>query len=90
MGVLPLEYLDGTDRSTLDLTGEEIYDLTGIADGIEPRMRVRVKATDARTGQSIDFEVRARIDTPNEAEYYRNGGILQFVLRQLRSHKLSS
>jgi aconitate hydratase A / 2-methylisocitrate dehydratase len=88
--VLPLEYLDGTDRSTLGLTGEEIYDLIGIADGIEPHMRVSVKATDARTGRSIGFEVRARIDTPNEAEYYRHGGILQFVLRQLRNRKLSS
>jgi aconitate hydratase len=85
MGVLPLEYLDGTDRSTLGLTGEEIYDLTGIADGIEPHMRVSVKATNAQTGQSIGFEVRTRIDTPNEAEYYRHGGILQFVLRQLTS-----
>ena len=49
MGVLPLEYLDGADRSTFGLTGEEIYDITGIADGIEPRMRAHVKATDAAT-----------------------------------------
>ena len=86
MGVLPLEYLDGADRSTFGLTGEEIYDITGIADGIEPRMRVRVKATDrADAAQSIEFEVRVRIDTPNEAEYYRHGGILQYVLRSLSS-----
>ena len=83
MGVLPLEYLDGADRSTFGLTGEEIYDITGIAGGIEPRMRARVKATDAQSGRSIDFDVRVRIDTPNEAEYYRHGGILQYVLRQL-------
>jgi aconitate hydratase len=46
-------------------------------------MRMRVKATDAKTGKSIEFDVRVRIDTPNEAEYYRHGGILQYVLRQL-------
>jgi aconitate hydratase len=85
MGVLPLEYLDGADRSTYGLEGEEIYDITGFAHGVEPRMRVRIKATDPKSGKSIEFEVRVRIDTPNEAEYYRHGGILQYVLRQLVS-----
>jgi aconitate hydratase len=84
MGVLPLEYLDSADRSTYGLTGEEIYDITGIAAKLEPHMRLHVKATDTQTGRSIDFSVRLRIDTPNEAEYYRHGGILQYVLRQLR------
>ena len=83
MGVLPLEYLEGADRSTFGLSGEEIYDITGIAAGIAPQMRVRVKATDAQTGRSIEFDARVRIDTPNEAEYYRHGGILQYMLRQL-------
>ena len=83
MGILPLEYLEGADRSTYGLEGEEIYDITGLASGVEPRMRVRVKATDPRSGRSIEFDVRVRIDTPNEAEYYRHGGILQYVLRQL-------
>ncbi len=87
MGVLPLEYLDGADRSTFGLTGEEIYDVTGIAGGVEPRMRARVKATDAQSGRSIEFDVRVRIDTPNEAEYYLNGGILQYVLRQLQARR---
>jgi aconitate hydratase len=85
MGVLPLEYVDGADRSTFGLTGEEVFDITGIAAGLEPRMRARVKVTDAQSGRSIEFNVRVRIDTPNEAEYYRHGGILQYVLRQLRS-----
>ena len=85
MGVLPLEYVDGADHSTYGLTGEELFDITGVAAGLEPRMRARVKATDAKSGRSIEFNVRVRIDTPNEAEYYRNGGILQYVLRQLRS-----
>ncbi len=83
MGVLPLEYLDGADLSTFGLTGEEIYDVTGIAEGITPHMRVRVRATDPATGRGIKFEARVRIDTPNEAEYYRHGGILQYVLRSL-------
>jgi aconitate hydratase len=85
MGVLPLEFVDGADRSTYGLEGEEIYDITGLTGGFEPRMRLRVKATDPKSGRSIDFDVRLRIDTPNEAEYYRHGGILQYVLRNLRS-----
>ncbi len=83
MGVLPLEYVDHTHQSTYGLTGEEIFDVTGIAGGVTPRMHATVKATDAKTGESIEFPVRVRIDTPDEAEYYRNGGILQYVLRQL-------
>jgi aconitate hydratase len=85
MGVLPLEYVDGADHSTYGLTGEELFDITGVAASLEPRMRARVKATDAKSGRSIEFNVKVRIDTPNEAEYYRHGGILQYVLRQLRS-----
>ncbi|MFY9718054.1 MAG: aconitate hydratase AcnA, partial [Candidatus Cybelea sp.] len=84
MGVLPLEYVDGMNASSYGLTGEEIFDITGIAAGVEPKMRVHMKATDPRSGRSIEFPLRVRIDTPNEAEYYRNGGILQYVLRQLR------
>ncbi len=84
MGVLPLEFLDGADRSTFGLTGEEIYDVTGIAQGVAPQMKLRVAATDAQSGKAIHFDVRLRIDTPNEAEYYRHGGILQYVLRGLR------
>ncbi len=85
MGVLPLEYLEGAGRSTYGLEGEEIYDITGLAAGVEPRMRLRVKATDPHSGKSIEFDVRLCIDTPNEAEYYRHGGILQYVLRSLRA-----
>ena len=85
MGVLPLEFVDGADRSTYALEGEEIYDITGLDGGIEPRMRLNVRATDPQSGRSIEFHVRLRIDTPNEAEYYRNGGILQYVLRTLSS-----
>ncbi len=85
MGVLPLEFLDGADRSTYGLEGEEIYEITGLSAELRHRMRLRVKATDPRSGKSIEFDVRLRIDTPNEAEYYRHGGILQYVLRNLSS-----
>jgi aconitate hydratase len=88
MGVLPLEYVDGMNASSYGLTGEEIFDIVGIAAGVEPKMRVHVKATDPRSGRSIEFPLRVRIDTPNEAEYYRHGGILQYVLRQLRQKRL--
>jgi aconitate hydratase A / 2-methylisocitrate dehydratase len=85
MGVLPLEFMDGADHTTYALTGEEIFDITGIEEGIEPRMHVTVRATDPKEGRSLKFKVLVRIDTPDEAEYYRHGGILQYVLRQLRA-----
>ncbi len=84
MGVLPLQFEAGADRSTFGLTGEEVYEITGIAKGITPRMHVHVRATDPKSGKAIEFKALVRIDTPDEAEYYRNGGILQYVLRQLR------
>jgi len=84
MGVLPLEYLDGADASTFALTGEEIFEITGVEKGLKPRMHVDVKVTDPQSGRGLTFKARLRIDTPDEAEYYRHGGILQYVLRQLR------
>ncbi|HKE36812.1 MAG TPA: hypothetical protein VKB39_05235, partial [Candidatus Baltobacteraceae bacterium] len=84
MGILPLEFVDRANRSTFGLTGEEVYDVTGIAGGITPRMHATVKAIDPKANKAIEFKVRVRIDTPDEAEYYRHGGILQYVLRQLR------
>ena len=83
MGILPLEYVEGEHRSKLGLTGEEVYDVTGVAGGITPRMHAMVKATDPKTGAVREFKVRVRIDTPDESEYYRHGGILQYVLRSL-------
>jgi aconitate hydratase len=84
MGILPLQFTDGANRSTLALTGEEVFEITGIAQGVTPRMQASVKATDQSSGRSLRFNVLVRIDTPDEAEYYRHGGILQYVLRQLR------
>ena len=77
MGVLPLQFLDGQSRESLGLTGEEIYAVSGIAGGFGARKRLTVTAGDKR------FEVLARVDTPQEVDYYRHGGILPYVLRQM-------
>ena len=84
MGILPLQFLDGSDRSTYALTGQETFDVTGFEEGLQPRMHVHVRATDD-AGKSLAFKVLLRIDTPDEAEYYRHGGILQYVLRRLNA-----
>jgi aconitate hydratase len=82
MGILPLQYPAGVDRTTLGLTGEETFDITGIAADLHPRMTVKVTAR--KPGGSVTtFDAIVRIDTPDEADYYRHGGILQYVLRQL-------
>ncbi len=86
MGVLPLQFPEGQDRESLGLTGDEEFSITGITalnDGTTPRT-VRVEAQPAN-GQAIEFDARVRIDTPGEANYYRNGGIMQYVLRSLRN-----
>ncbi|MFQ5995883.1 MAG: aconitate hydratase AcnA [Acidiferrobacterales bacterium] len=82
MGVLPLQFPEGVDRKTLKLDGSELYDVVGLRDGIEPRMKVELRITRADDTQE-SIEVLCRIDTMDEIEYYKNGGILQFVLRQL-------
>jgi aconitate hydratase len=83
MGVLPLQFKDGMTRKTLGLAGEEILDVVGIADGIKPRMEVTV-ALVRPDGRRESFPALCRIDTLDEVEYFRNGGILPFVLRNLR------
>ena len=70
MGVLPLEYVDRTHRSTYGLTGEEIFDVTGIAGGVTPRMHATVKATDPKTGETD------RLPGPRPDRYARRSGIL--------------
>jgi len=84
MGILPLEYRHGENHASLGLTGEETYDIVGLTERIVPRSRLTVRATPAN-GATTSFEAIVRIDTPDEAEYYRHGGILQYVLRQLRA-----
>ncbi|MBV9271830.1 MAG: aconitate hydratase, partial [Candidatus Eremiobacteraeota bacterium] len=83
MGILPLEFMDGADRTAYALTGEETFDIAGLRNGIRPGMEVNITASHI-SGRSVTFAARVRIDTPDEAEYYRNGGILQYVLRQLK------
>jgi aconitate hydratase len=82
MGVLPLQFKDGMTRHTLGLDGSEVFDITGIAAGIRPGMDVPVAVR--RAGGKVDsIVVQCRIDTLDEVEYYRHGGILQYVLRGL-------
>ncbi len=82
MGVLPLQFAAGQGHETLGLTGEESYDLAGIPEALATGGTVHVTATTAK-GKRIEFEVKPRVDTPQEGEYYRHGGILPYVLRQL-------
>ena len=82
MGVLPLQFQDGESAAGLGLTGREAFDVTGVADGLAPRGEVRVRAA-APDGAVREFTARVRIDTPDELAYYRHGGILKYVLRQL-------
>ncbi len=82
MGVLPLQYKPGDNAESLGLTGEELYDIAGIADGLSVGKELTVTAT-SDDGTAKSFSVIARIDVPVELEYYRHGGVLQYVLRQL-------
>jgi aconitate hydratase len=86
MGILPLQFVKGQNAESLGLTGEEVYDLPGIQKLIKERFAggrtLTVKAT-GPGGKAREFETTVRIDTPQEILYYENGGILQYVLRQL-------
>jgi aconitate hydratase len=82
MGVLPMQYEDGQSAESLGLNGRETYDVVGLALGLSPRQRVAVKAR-RDDGSVLSFEAVARLDTPVEVDYWRNGGILQTVLRSL-------
>jgi aconitate hydratase len=81
MGVLPLQYTEGESGESLGLTGHESFDIAGLSD-LEPGEQLTVKATNDN-GEEKEFEVKARVDSPVEVEYRRNGGILQTVLRQM-------
>ncbi|MFZ0213962.1 MAG: aconitate hydratase AcnA [Candidatus Acidiferrales bacterium] len=82
MGVVPLEFQNGETAKSLGLTGQETFDVEGLADQFKPRKVVRVRARDAAGKEKIISAI-ARIDTPVEATYYKHGGILQYVLRQM-------
>ena len=82
MGVLPLQFLPGQSAKSLGLTGYESYEILGLSDAMEPRQHYTVRAT-RDDGSVLEFTVMSRIDTPVEVNYYRNGGILQTVLRRM-------
>ncbi|WP_308408511.1 aconitate hydratase AcnA [Streptomyces malaysiensis] len=87
MGVLPLQFPEGASAQALGLTGEETFDITGVValndGGIPETVKVKAARGGAADGKSIEFDAKVRIDTPGEADYYRNGGIMQYVLRSL-------
>ena len=86
MGVLPLQFADGQSAAALGLSGVEVFSITGLAaamaDGGSPPGDVQVRAEGGQGGP-VEFSATVRIDTPREADYFRHGGILQFVLRGL-------
>jgi aconitate hydratase len=83
MGVLPLQFKEGENQDTLELTGHEVYDID-VDDSLEPLQDVPVTVRDPETGDVIkEFDAVCRIDTPVEVDYYRNGGILHMVLRRM-------
>ena len=88
MGVLPLQFPDGETAESLGLDGTETFDITGVTalnDGSTPRT-VQVTRHQGGAARTVEFDAVVRIDTPGEADYYRNGGIMQYVLRgMLRS-----
>ena len=82
MGILPLQFLPKENPETLGLDGTETFEITGIAEGLEPHAEIAVKATGSG-GETTEFSVEARIDSEVEMDYYRHGGVLQYVLRKM-------
>ena len=85
MGVLPLQFLPGEGVKSLGLTGYETYDIVGLTDLMAPRQLYTVRAT-REDGSTVEFQVISRVDTPVEVNYYKNGGILQTVLRRMAAN----
>jgi aconitate hydratase len=82
MGVLPLQFKEGTTAQTLQLDGTETYDVLGLGPALQPQQDLTFRLT-RRSGEVVNLPVRCRIDTPIEIDYYRHGGILPYVLRQI-------
>ena len=82
MGILPLQFRPGENATGLGLTGEEVYNIEGLENGFTQGREITVRARRS-DGKEKVFQALVRIDTPQEVEYYRHGGILQYVLRQL-------
>jgi aconitate hydratase len=84
MGVLPLQFKEGENAETLELTGKETFDIVGLDRGAAKTVTVVARG---EGGKTREFQARLRIDTPKELEYYRHGGILHYVLRQLAASR---
>jgi aconitase A len=82
MGILPLQFKPGENKESLGLSGRETYDIVGIEQGLKPRQEVTVRVT-GEDGSTLDFQTIARLDSPIDVTYYKNGGILLAVLRRL-------
>ena len=87
MGVLPLVFAEGQDRTSLGLTGHEVFSIPGLSDKLAPQQTLEVIAKHPESGKETRFNVLSRIDSPIEVEYYRHGGVLQFVLRRMLGNK---
>jgi aconitate hydratase len=84
MGVLPLQFPDGESAESLGLDGTETFAVSGVTELNEGRTPRTVKVTATKeSGETVELDALLRIDTPGEADYFRNGGILQYVLRSL-------
>ena len=86
MGVLPLQFEEGQSWKSLGLTGRETFDITGLGNDVKPGQTVNVKAT-REDGSKLEFQAVLRLDSLVDVDYYRNGGILQTVLRQIMKEK---
>jgi aconitate hydratase len=86
MGVLPMQFAEGTNAQTLGIDGSETFSITGLSESIQPGQQVTLEIT-GKDGSLRKVPVILRIDTPIEIDYYRHGGILPFVLRQLMAAK---
>ena len=82
MGILPLQFINGINRQNLELNGSELFTVTKLENGIEPSQEVELEIK-YNNGEIKKIKVLSRIDTKNELEYYKNGGILQYVLRNM-------
>ena len=82
MGILPLQFLEGVNRTNLNLVGSELISIIDIEKGVKPSEMVKVEFK-YQTGDNKTIDTICRIDTKNELEYYKNGGILQYVLRNM-------
>ena len=82
MGVLPLQFTGDDTRETLGLDGTEKFDINGVAEGLRPRSELSCVIHRA-DGSSVDVKLLCRIDTLDELDYYKNGGILQYVIRNM-------